>query len=497
MGDIKEKFKQDFEKANNVDLSFDVEKLEPNTKKSRHKIRPYKKVLIFGAVAMASVVVIVSIPAGMLLIRTKESVRTYRRFYSMNETSLAEANTVRKLNLVGYPNQERPTKSILDENEKNAYGNFSNATYHGLVDSSKKDNMSYAVVGLYSMLNELEEATSNDDLNARLNELLGQDKEGRKTLYRKIMRANSFSKDTSSIQLKNAAFFHNEYRYSQAYVDTLSNMYCEAYQLDFAKDAGKIVEWVNKAVDSQGFIDENYLNIDSESQLYLLSTLFFKNAWMSKYLSENNIVDDFFLENGSAVKTTYMSHTYYDSRYYDYGSYISFRDYYQNGNASVTYIVPKDAKDNIYDLTKNENIFIDKEENKIEAEEYSRFKINLKTPKFAFKTDIDFENALKHLGFADIFNKTVNSFGNAFDDENLAKDNLNIYLQQMKQRNEVEFNEDGSIVKSLSLSGLGAGSAAPMKNNTLDVELNQPFIYIIRDINDTPIFVGHVDNPII
>ena len=40
-----------------------------------------------------------------------------------------------------------------------------------------------------------------------------------------------------------------------------------------------------------------------------------------------------------------------------------------------------------------------------------------------------------------------------------------------------------------------AGSAAPMENDTLDVDLNQPFIYIIRDINDTPIFVGHVDNP--
>ena len=37
----------------------------------------------------------------------------------------------------------------------------------------------------------------------------------------------------------------------------------------------------------------------------------------------------------------------------------------------------------------------------------------------------------------------------------------------------------------------------PMENDTLDVKLNQPFIYIIRDINGTPIFVGHVDNPTI
>ena len=32
-------------------------------------------------------------------------------------------------------------------------------------------------------------------------------------------------------------------------------------------------------------------------------------------------------------------------------------------------------------------------------------------------------------------------------------------------------------------------------SETLDVKLNQPFIYIIRDVNNTPVFIGHVDNP--
>lgn len=43
---------------------------------------------------------------------------------------------------------------------------------------------------------------------------------------------------------------------------------------------------------------------------------------------------------------------------------------------------------------------------------------------------------------------------------------------------------------------IGATSAAPITElNTLEVKLNQPFIYIIKDINDLPIFVGHIDNP--
>ena len=122
--------------------------------------------------------------------------------------------------------------------------------------------------------------------------------------------------------------------------------------------------------------------------------------------------------------------------------------------------------------------------------------VNLSTPKFTTKSDVDFQKCLDNLVFGDIYNPNIDSFKNAFDDVKL--DDYNIYIQKIKQKNEVEFNEDGSIVKSITMASFGpAGTAAQMKTDTLDVKLNQPFIYIIRDINGTPIFVGHVDNPTI
>ena len=50
------------------------------------------------------------------------------------------------------------------------------------------------------------------------------------------MKANSFVFDETTGQIKNAAFFSNKYNYSTSYVDYLSDIYCEAYQLDFNKD---------------------------------------------------------------------------------------------------------------------------------------------------------------------------------------------------------------------------------------------------------------------
>ena len=39
-----------------------------------------------------------------------------------------------------------------------------------------------------------------------------------------------------------------------AIVNSLTKLYCEAYQIDFESEASKMVDWVNQAVNSNGFI---------------------------------------------------------------------------------------------------------------------------------------------------------------------------------------------------------------------------------------------------
>lgn len=495
MDEFKEQFKKDFEESSNTNLSFDTTQLEPNNVSDKHKARPRMKLIV----ASVAVVAVASLTVGgafaLGIFRTKESVKASNRRYSLNEIRIAESNTFKKLNTVSYPDGNAPSPIRTTEEENKAYNNFSNLTYHSLVNTSKKDNMSYSVVGLYSIINEMTNATSREELKEKFNILLGLNESSRVTFYDKVMKANSFASDESTIQLKNSAFFNNEFNYNQEFVDSLTKLYCEAYQIDFEVEANKMVEWVNQAVNSKGFIDDKFLEMNDETQLYLFSTLYFKNAWANKYLSENNIKDDFYLTSDKTVKATYMNHSYLSQSYYDYGSYISVKDYYFSGRASVTYLVPKKVEDNIFDLTKDVNIFEEKEENIVKNEGYGHIMVNLSTPKFTTKSDVDFQKCLDNLGFGDIYNPNIDSFKNAFDDVRL--EDYNIYIQKIKQKNEVEFNEDGSIIKSVTMASFGAGAAAPMKNDTLDVKLNQPFIYIIRDINGTPIFVGHVDNPTI
>lgn len=492
MKKLKEQFKKDFEQANNVELSFDVTQLESNQPHIRHRMRPLHKGLIFASGGLVLALVIAAIPFTITMFAPKsESVKLARRKYNVNEIEIAKSNTFNKLNDVTYPNLNRPLLSDISEEENSAYSNFANLTYHSLVDTSKEDNMSYCVVGLYSVLNELTASASRDDLKDRFNNLLGLNETSRVAFYEKIMKANSFVDENATTQIKNAAFFRNGLDYSPSYVDYLTSVYCEAYQLDFNTNANKMVEWVNKAVNDDHFIDKEFLGLRPDTVLYLFSTLYFKSAWGNKYLSSDNINDDFFLNDGNKVTTKYMKHSYNTESYYDYDSYIYFKDYYCD-MGSVTYIIPKKTEDNIFTLTKDINIFEEKEDNKVLPKEH-HITVNLQTPKFTNKANIDFALCLNNLGFGDIYDDHYDSFHGAFNQETTAE--YNFYLQTLKQRNQVEFNEDGTIVKSVTMAAAGGKGGSWKEVDTLDVKLNQPFIYIIRDANNTPIFVGHIDNP--
>ena len=440
--------------------------------------------------------------AGCKFFHKDESVSISRRNYTMHQMRIAEQNTFKKLNDIHYPSYSSPDKSDMDENWMDSYVSFVDETYRAIINSSNSHNLSYSSVGLYSLLNNLYGAASREDLKDDLDALLGLDALNRSSFYRSIMKANSYANEYSTTQLKNAAFFNNSYQYNQDFVDILTQHYCEAYQLNFAYEANKIVEWVNKAVNADNFIDTNFLEISKDSELYLFSTLYFKNMWAYKYLSSDTSEGNFYLNDGSVSQRIFMKHSYMIESYYDYGSYISFKDYFRDenaysDNASITYLIPKRLEDNIYDLTKDVNIFKEDESKlvKDESEYPNYFTVNLKTPKFKIQSDVDFKKSLSSLGFADAFNPDFDSFKNAFNDEQLNE--YNIYISVMKQRNQIEFNEDGSIVTSVSMAGLSkAESAAFIESKTLDIDLNQPFIYIIRDCNDIPIFVGRVDNPI-
>ena len=105
---------------------------------------------------------------------------------------------------------------------------------------------------------------------------------------------------------------------------------------------------------------------------------------------------------------------------------------------------------------------------------------------------MDFSDVLKDCGLSYLFEENSHSFNYAFPDLGASE---SVHLKFVKQKNKVAFSEDGTTIKSVTMSAEMPTSVGPMEIITVDVNLNKPFIYVIYDSNDLPIYVGHLDKP--
>ena len=193
-----------------------------------------------------------------------------------------------------------------------------------------------------------------------------------------------------------------------------------------------------------------------------------------------------------------MHHAYLGT-VFDYGDYVACYDYYANG-LRIKYLVPKEETDDIYELTKNENILTYVPDNTYteSADRENAYVVNLSVPRFSSEYALDMTETLKNMGLSCLFDMNGHSFNYMFSD---LPTPFYTYLSSVKQKNKISFGEDGTIIKTTTYAQIsGAKSADPHREEgvsieTYDIKLDQPFIYVVYDKNDLPLYVGHVDMP--
>lgn len=69
-------------------------------------------------------------------------------------------------------------------------------------------------------------------------------------------------------------------------------------------------------------------------------------------------------------------------------------------------------------------------------------------------------------------------------------------MQYVRQKSSLSFDEDGTEIKSLTFSkGSNKAIGPAIEGETMKIQLNQPFLYVVYDSNDLPLYMGKVDQP--
>ena len=491
---MKKNFFKEYEKENAIkefnETFKDVNFNELPERKDYNYAAKIRKIKLSVGYSFLSVVLatflVIGVPFAAFIIsgiRIENRVTSIKKTFSKADMEIATSNTFKNLNSITYPNENRKPVKVSDEFIKST-NEFAKTIY---ILSNNKENLNYAPYSLYSNLDFLS-VIANESLQDEFNEFLGMTKESRKSDVIDTFINNFKMGDEQGIYLFNGLFIDNDLKIKNNRLKELTKRYVETFEMDFKKksDVDKMLLRINNHHEGEDVkIEDLKLNDQNFIPKFLATSSFYFNyKRYNKFSDSDTYEDEFYLLDGSVKKHEYMKHSYFGD-IYRYDNYDSVYDYYSDGY-SIQYIAPHDITTSIYEVTKDIN-FLEEDETK---KEYCPIEISV--PKFTKKSSIDFSEILSKSSIKDVYinlNKPIDAFKESFD----TTFDLPLQLYYTKQQNEIAFSEDGTEIKTITLS-LGGSATAPFPDGEgYIVNLNSPFIYIIRDANNIPLYFGSLN----
>ena len=112
--------------------------------------------------------------------------------------------------------------------------------------------------------------------------------------------------------------------------------------------------------------------------------------------------------------------------------------------------------------------------------------VNYAVPKFDTSSKFELSDGLKALGVTDVFDDAVSDFSPMTDMDG-------IYLSQAEHAVRVAIDEEGVTAAAYTVMA-NAGTGAPPEEE-VDFTLDRPFIFVVTNPNNVPMFIGIVNNP--
>jgi serpin B len=336
----------------------------------------------------------------------------------------------------------------------------------------EEENYIYSPISLYMALAMLAEGAEGETLSEILSLLEVEDLGPMRTDMKSVYEHNHYANEYGTAQMANSIWIRYDLPVKEEYLDILANQYfAEAYGTEF-DETGKenIIKWINTNTHDLLELTKDNYPLSSDLALLLLNTIYFDNKWDTEFLKSNNYLDDF---DEIVSDVEYMKHTV-SSRYYQGTDYEIVYDFFKNGN-SIQYILP--ATSSSVDSLLQSDILT------LVIDDYAGVEATISVPKFSTRSSYQLNDTLIDMGCGRMFTD--------FADFSKLSDHP-LLVSFVKQDAGIILSEEG--VKAAAVSGIGMTESVAATNR-VDIVLNRPFIYVIYDSDEVPLFVGVLNNP--
>lgn len=307
------------------------------------------------------------------------------------------------------------------------------------------------------------------------------------------------------IGVANALFIKDLYKnyVIKDFASNLSNNYNTEILYDKFETPDVINKWCKEK--TWDMIDSVVDRLDPNFVLGIANAVAVDVEWDSEFdcnstTSQEFVKDDNSTLNVEMMHKTYNSNASYFSNDFSSGVIIPYKKYDNSGNVADTGnnlefvgILPSNSisefinsinEDGLKNFASNATLV--GSENKLEVA----------LPRFKYDYDVsDLKTVLQSMGINSIFNETNADFSNIISKTDMSSLGINnLYVDTAIHKTHIDLNEKGT--KAAAVTSFGLNTNAAEQTETIKIEFNKPFIYMIRDSASKEIlFFGTVYNP--
>ena len=340
----------------------------------------------------------------------------------------------------------------------------------------------YSPISLWFALAMLAETTDGDSRQEILDALGAEDVEQLRSWADSLWHDLYTEDGTASVLLGTSMWLNQGVDFNQGTLDALAeHYYAASYQAPMGTDAADqaLTDWT--AEQTRGLIgsDGKVLETTPDTLMVLASTLYVMGRWNTEFQPEDNTDDVFTAADGTEQEAEFMHRIE--------NAYFLSREGYQAASlhssaGEVVFVLPDEGVSPRELLADPE--FLGSLD--VYGDDGIYGEVRWSVPKFDVGSDLDLKSTLAGLGITSVLDTKTADFSPLTGTEP-------VWLDQAKQIARVQVDEQGIVAAAVTLMGLGDGGPE-VDPRICVMDLDRPFLFVVRSNNDVNLFVGVVDS---
>lgn len=326
---------------------------------------------------------------------------------------------------------------------------------------------------------------AQDDTRAAFETTLGMDAEA---YVRYCAALSDMLRETSGntlIRIANSGWIDEGFDVLPSYLEQL-RAGAEAFVRDLDTDATReaVNAWVSDA--TSGLIPSLLReNLQPETVLALINTLYFKADWRNPFEAYNTGDRTFYRADGSGVEVPFLMEWERAGNHIQAEGVEGILRPYDDGKTAFLALRATDGRSA---QALAESLTAEAFRTYIRSAKATH--MTLFMPKFTLEYELTMNDALQAMGLAQAFDVAKADFSGMGQSPY-----GNLYLSRVLQKVRIGVNEEGTEAAAATIVEILCGAAMPVEE-PLELSLDSPFVYAVVDLEtNLPLFIGCMDDP--